>query len=99
MYKGDDRRLSPNCFTVQVMYIKENVLYILQGFGAPVPRTTMGRMSAVIFSAIGIPLHLLLVLNIGMLVAVKLQYLATRWQPGTSFPTALLQCCCQYKGE
>ncbi|PSN49141.1 hypothetical protein C0J52_14887 [Blattella germanica] len=67
------------------------------GFGAPVPRTTLGRMSAVIFSAIGIPLHLLLVLNIGMLVAVKLQFLATRWQPGTSFPKALFQCCCQYK--
>ncbi|KAJ9590758.1 hypothetical protein L9F63_016274 [Diploptera punctata] len=67
------------------------------GFGAPVPRTTLGRMSAVIFSAIGIPLHLLLVLNVGMLVAVKLQYLATRWQPGTSFHKALFQCCCQYK--
>ncbi|XP_069703305.1 uncharacterized protein [Periplaneta americana] len=67
------------------------------GFGAPVPRTTMGRISAVIFSAIGIPLHLLLVLNIGMLVAVKLQSLANRWQPGTSFPAALFQCCCQYK--
>jgi len=73
--------------------------YILQGFGAPVPRTTMGRTSAVIFAAIGIPLHLLLVLNIGMLVAVKLQFLATRWQPGTSFPTALFQCCCQYNGK
>ncbi|XP_021932189.1 uncharacterized protein LOC110835848 isoform X3 [Zootermopsis nevadensis] len=66
------------------------------GFGAPVPRTTLGRISAVIFSAIGIPLHLLLVLNIGMLVTVKLQFLATKWQPGTSFPTALFQCCCRY---
>jgi hypothetical protein len=83
---------------VQVTYIRQDVLYILQGFGAPVPRTTMGRISAVIFSAIGIPLHLLLVLNVGMLVAVKLQFLATRWQPGTPLLTALFQCCCQYRG-
>jgi len=84
---------------VQVTYIRQDVLYILQGFGAPVPRTTLGRISAVIFSAIGIPFHLLLVLNIGMLVAVKLQFLATTWQPGTPLFTALFQCCCQYRGE
>jgi hypothetical protein len=84
---------------VQVTYIRQDVLYIFQGFGAPVPRTTMGRMAAVIFSAIGIPLHLLLVLNVGMLVAVKLQFLAARWQPGTPLLTALFQCCCQYRSE
>lgn len=33
---------------------------------------------AVIFAAVGIPLHLLLVLNIGMVIAVKLQTLAHR---------------------
>lgn len=48
------------------------------GFGAPVPRTSMGRGMAVIFSAIGIPLHFLLVLNMGNLTAIKLQQLAYR---------------------
>ncbi|XP_066990914.2 uncharacterized protein [Anabrus simplex] len=69
------------------------------GFGAPVPRTTLGRISAVIFAAIGIPLHLLLVLNIGMLVAVKLQCLATNLQLGSSFCSAFGQCCCHYNGK
>ncbi|XP_049810344.1 uncharacterized protein LOC126253210 [Schistocerca nitens] len=66
------------------------------GFGAPVPRTTLGRIAAVIFSAIGIPLHLLLVLNIGMLVAVKLQHLSMTWQRGTSFIAAMIVCCFTY---
>lgn len=43
------------------------------GFGAPVPRTTAGRTVAVIFAAIGIPAHFLLVLNVGLLLAVRLQ--------------------------
>lgn len=50
------------------------------GFGAPVPRTTLGRGAAVLFSAIGIPLHFLLVLNIGVLIASKLQALALKRQ-------------------
>lgn len=48
------------------------------GFGAPVPRTPLGRGTAVLFSAIGIPLHFLLILNIGNLVAIKLQHLSKR---------------------
>ncbi|XP_063231876.1 uncharacterized protein LOC134536170 [Bacillus rossius redtenbacheri] len=69
------------------------------GFGAPVPRTTLGRLAAVVFSAIGIPLHLLLMLNVGVLVAVKLQLLAAAWQPGVSLPRALLHCCCPSADE
>ncbi|RZF32543.1 hypothetical protein LSTR_LSTR011322 [Laodelphax striatellus] len=46
------------------------------GFGAPVPRTVVGRMCAIIFAGLGIPVHLLLVLNIGLLAAVKLTRLA-----------------------
>ncbi|CAH1370971.1 hypothetical protein MTP99_012461 [Tenebrio molitor] len=46
------------------------------GFGAPVPRTSLGRGAAVLFSAIGIPLHFLLILNMGNLGAVRLQQLA-----------------------
>ncbi|KAK5643992.1 hypothetical protein RI129_007837 [Pyrocoelia pectoralis] len=45
------------------------------GFGAPVPRTPLGRGAAVLFAAIGIPLHFLLILNIGNLAAGKLQLL------------------------
>lgn len=48
------------------------------GFGAPVPRTPLGRGAAVLFAAIGIPLHFLLILNIGNLGAIKLQILAYR---------------------
>ncbi|XP_044737332.1 TWiK family of potassium channels protein 7-like isoform X2 [Chrysoperla carnea] len=54
------------------------------GFGAPVPRTTMGRTTAVVFSAIGIPLHFLLILNIGMVLARRLQ----RWS--TAYPSYTL---------
>ncbi|XP_031782441.2 uncharacterized protein LOC100679891 isoform X2 [Nasonia vitripennis] len=43
------------------------------GFGAPVPRTNAGRTVAVIFAAIGIPAHFLLVLNLGLLLAVRLK--------------------------
>ncbi|XP_043592776.1 uncharacterized protein LOC122572177 isoform X1 [Bombus pyrosoma] len=43
------------------------------GFGAPVPRTTAGRTVTVIFAAIGIPAHFLLVMNLGLLLAVRLQ--------------------------
>lgn len=53
-------------------------LWIVLGFGAPVPRTTLGRGAAVLFSAIGIPLHFLLVLNIGVLIASKIQAWAIR---------------------
>jgi len=45
------------------------------GFGAPVPRTPLGRGAAVLFSAVGIPLHFLLILNFGNLAAGKLQQL------------------------
>lgn len=43
------------------------------GFGAPVPRTPLGRGAAVLFALVGIPLHFLLVLNVGNLTAVRLQ--------------------------
>ncbi|XP_017753387.1 PREDICTED: uncharacterized protein LOC108545994 isoform X2 [Eufriesea mexicana] len=43
------------------------------GFGAPVPRTTAGRTVTVIFAAIGIPAHFLLIMNFGLLLAVRLQ--------------------------
>ncbi|XP_070517767.1 uncharacterized protein [Cardiocondyla obscurior] len=43
------------------------------GFGAPVPRTTAGRTVGVIFAAIGIPAHFLLILNFGLMVAFHLQ--------------------------
>ncbi|XP_043524207.1 open rectifier potassium channel protein 1-like isoform X4 [Frieseomelitta varia] len=43
------------------------------GFGAPVPRTTIGRTVTVIFAAIGIPAHFLLIMNLGLLLAVRLQ--------------------------
>ncbi|XP_072750998.1 uncharacterized protein [Anoplolepis gracilipes] len=43
------------------------------GFGAPVPRTTIGRTVGVIFAAIGIPAHFLLILNFGVMVALRLQ--------------------------
>ncbi|XP_012278342.1 TWiK family of potassium channels protein 7 isoform X1 [Orussus abietinus] len=48
------------------------------GFGAPVPRTTAGRTVAVIFAAVGIPAHFLLILNVGILLAVKLQAYAIK---------------------
>ncbi|KAF5296955.1 hypothetical protein FQR65_LT10107 [Abscondita terminalis] len=48
------------------------------GFGAPVPRTSLGRGAAVLFAAIGIPLHFLLILNVGNLIAGKLQILVNR---------------------
>ncbi|XP_032683456.1 uncharacterized protein LOC116849913 isoform X2 [Odontomachus brunneus] len=43
------------------------------GFGAPVPRTTAGRTVGVIFAAIGIPAHFLLILNFGLMTALRLQ--------------------------
>ena len=71
-------------------------LYILiLGFGAPVPRTTAGRVSAVVFAAVGIPLHLILILNVGQLSACLLLSLAARGQRhGLRMPVALIQCCC-----
>lgn len=49
------------------------------GFGAPVPRTNTGRTAGVIFAVIGIPAHFLLILNFGVMVAVRLQrYAFTR---------------------
>lgn len=49
---------------------------IILGFGAPVPRTVVGRVCALIFAGFGVPLHLLLVLNVGLLFAVRLHHLA-----------------------
>ncbi|XP_043258804.1 uncharacterized protein LOC122401016 [Colletes gigas] len=43
------------------------------GFGAPVPRTTAGRTVTVIFAAIGIPAHFLLIMNFGLIWALRLQ--------------------------
>lgn len=43
----------------------------------------MGRGIAVIFSAIGIPLHFLLIVNVGNLVANKLHSVAVRTVPDT----------------
>ncbi|XP_076277067.1 uncharacterized protein LOC143207465 [Lasioglossum baleicum] len=43
------------------------------GFGAPVPRTTSGRTITVIFAAIGTPAHFLLIMNIGLILALRLQ--------------------------
>ncbi|CAH0561362.1 unnamed protein product [Brassicogethes aeneus] len=51
------------------------------GFGAPVPRTVEGRGAAILFAAVGIPLHFLLILNFGNLMAVKLQTLAYKCHP------------------
>uniref|UniRef100_A0ABD2VXU2 Potassium channel domain-containing protein n=1 Tax=Trichogramma kaykai TaxID=54128 RepID=A0ABD2VXU2_9HYME len=48
------------------------------GFGAPVPRTDAGRTVAVIFAAIGIPAHFLLVLNLGLMLAVNLKRYSVR---------------------
>ncbi|XP_022901546.1 uncharacterized protein [Onthophagus taurus] len=55
------------------------------GFGAPVPRTPLGRGAAILFSAVGIPLHFLLILNIGNLTAGILYNLATK-EPKTEIP-------------
>ncbi|XP_011305710.1 uncharacterized protein [Fopius arisanus] len=52
------------------------------GFGAPVPRTTPGRTVAVVFAAIGIPAHFLLILNVGLFLAMKLQKFAIRRKYG-----------------
>ncbi|XP_017779880.1 PREDICTED: uncharacterized protein LOC108565101 [Nicrophorus vespilloides] len=55
------------------------------GFGAPVPQTSLGRGTAVLFSAIGIPLHFLLIINMGNLAAGSLKNLATV-KPGSDLP-------------
>ncbi|XP_074110638.1 uncharacterized protein LOC141534901 isoform X1 [Cotesia typhae] len=52
------------------------------GFGAPVPRTTPGRTVAVVFAAIGIPAHFLLIFNLGLLLAVRLQQYAVHKRYG-----------------
>ncbi|XP_012261564.2 uncharacterized protein LOC105689248 isoform X1 [Athalia rosae] len=62
----------PGCFLFAVS------LLTTLGFGAPVPRTTPGRTVAVVFAAIGIPAHFILILNIGIFLAVRLQGFATR---------------------
>lgn len=54
------------------------------GFGAPVPRTSLGRGAAVLFAAIGIPLHFLLILNIGNLAAGKLKLLVNYYTENNS---------------
>lgn len=50
-----------------------HMLLNFAGFGAPVPRTTAGRTVGVIFAAIGIPAHFLLILNFGLMAALRLQ--------------------------
>lgn len=50
------------------------------------PRTPLGRGSAVLFSAIGIPLHFLLIFNVGNLVATRLQHLSQK-QTASNIPT------------
>lgn len=55
---------------------------MIKGFGAPVPRTTAGRSVAVVFAAIGIPAHFLLILNLGLLLAMRLQKFAIRKKYG-----------------
>lgn len=60
-----------------------DTLNCVSGFGAPVPRTTAGRSSAVVFAAIGIPAHFLLILNTGIFLAVRLQSFATRKRGGS----------------
>lgn len=67
--------------------IKLIVIFIISGFGAPVPRTALGRGAAVLFSAVGIPLHFLLILNMGNLGAVRLQQLAFG-SSSTDIPTS-----------
>ncbi|XP_046742236.1 uncharacterized protein LOC124408943 [Diprion similis] len=62
----------PGCFLFAVS------LLTTLGFGAPVPRTTPGRTVAVLFAAIGIPAHFLLILNTGIFLAVRLQSFAVR---------------------
>ncbi|KAJ8678985.1 hypothetical protein QAD02_014772 [Eretmocerus hayati] len=57
----------PGCFLFAI-----SILTTL-GFGAPVPRTSHGRSTAIVFAAIGIPLHFLLILNLGLMLAVKLR--------------------------
>lgn len=59
--------------------------FSLSGFGAPVPRTPEGRGAAVVFAAVGIPLHFLLILNIGNLAAIRLQLFVLR-KCTTGFP-------------
>ncbi|KAK0167515.1 hypothetical protein PV327_004902 [Microctonus hyperodae] len=61
------------------------------GFGAPVPRTTSGRLVAVIFAAIGIPAHFLLIFNLSLLLAVRLQRFAIRKKYGSDCDIETLQ--------
>lgn len=58
-------------FYTNKLILFQFILFI--GFGAPVPRTTAGRTVTVIFAAIGIPAHFLLIMNLGLLLAVRLQ--------------------------
>lgn len=62
-------------FTFKNFCILSDLFLLLNftGFGAPVPRTTAGRTVGVIFAVIGIPAHFLLILNFGVMVAVRLQ--------------------------
>ena len=70
-----------------ILAINISRLLFFSGFGAPVPRTPLGRGAAVLFSAIGIPLHFLLILNMGNLGAVRLQQLAFG-SSSTDIPTS-----------
>lgn len=58
---------------VSSLVLNPPVFLNFTGFGAPVPRTTIGRTVGVIFAAIGIPAHFLLILNFGVMVALRLQ--------------------------
>lgn len=42
------------------------------GFGAPVPRTPLGRLAAVVLAVVGIPLNVVLALQLGRLLSTRL---------------------------
>lgn len=63
-------QISRSCIRVYLYYLS---FFNFIGFGAPVPRTTAGRTVGVIFAVVGIPAHFLLVLNFGLMIAVRLQ--------------------------
>lgn len=64
------------CFENHQIHLINIDLYYAIGFGAPVPRTVIGRICAIVFAGLGIPVHFLLILNLGLLCAVKLHHYA-----------------------
>nr|XP_050852388.1 uncharacterized protein LOC127064839 isoform X2 [Vespula vulgaris] len=64
------------------------------GFGAPVPRTNAGRTVAIVFAAIGIPAHFLLIMNVGILLAVRLQKYAIRKTSNKDLQQDPTEICC-----